>query len=101
VKHFLLIYDLGADYLDRRPQFRSAHLQLAWDAHERGQLVVAGPLADPADRALLMFQGEDASAAEAFARNDPYVTNGLVERWQVREWTTVVGGLAANPVRGT
>ena len=46
-----------------------------------------------------MFAGEDSSAAEAFARDDPYVVNGLVKRWRVREWTTVIGDLAATPVR--
>ena len=30
---------------------------------------------------------------------DPYVRNGLVTRWQVREWTTVVGPNAAAPVQ--
>jgi uncharacterized protein YciI len=99
VKHFLLFYEAGPDYLALRPQFRGAHLKQAWDAHERGELVVAGALADPVDGAVLMFAGDDRSVAEDFARADPYVTNGLVERWYVREWTTVVGELAATPVR--
>lgn len=99
MKHFLLFYDYAADVLDRRPQFRAAHLEYAWAAVERGDLVVAGALADPVDGAVLMFAGEDAGVAEQFARNDPYVTNGLVVQWRVREWTTVVGGLAATPVR--
>jgi hypothetical protein len=46
-----------------------------------------------------MFTGEDKSVAEDFARADPYVTGGLVARWHVREWTTVVGDQAATPVR--
>jgi len=99
MKHFLLFYEGAPDYLERRPQFRGAHLKHAWTAAERGELVVAGALADPVDGAVLMFQGEDASAAEAFAAADPYVVNGLVARWHVREWTTVVGALAATPVR--
>jgi uncharacterized protein YciI len=28
---------------------------------------------------------------ERFARDDPYVRNGIVTKWRVREWTTVVG----------
>lgn len=99
MKHFLLFYEFASDYLDRRPPFRAEHLRLAWDAHDRGELVVAGALADPVDGAVLMFAGDDASAAEAFARGDPYVANGLVERWRVREWTTVAGDLAATPVK--
>lgn len=99
MKHFLLFYEGAPDYLERRPQFRSAHLKHAWAAQERGEIVVAGAFADPVDGAVLMFAGEDSSVAEAFARADPYVVNGLVKRWHVREWTTVVGDLAATPVR--
>jgi hypothetical protein len=99
MKHFLLFYEGAPDYLERRPQFRSAHLRHAWDAYERGELIVAGALADPVDGAVLMFEGEDSAAAEQFAQADPYVINGLIKRWHVREWTTVVGDLAIDPVR--
>ncbi len=99
MKHFLLFYDFVADYLGRRAQFRDEHLRLAWQAQERGDLVLAGALADPADGAVLLFRSEDKSAAEDFARSDPYVTNGLVTQWRVREWTTVIGEEAATPVR--
>jgi uncharacterized protein YciI len=99
VKHFLLFYETGPAYLERRPEFRGAHLQHAWDAYERGELVVAGALADPIDGAVLMFAGGDKSVAEDFARADPYVLSGLVANWLVREWTTVVGEQAAVPVR--
>ena len=99
MKHFLLFYDGAPDYLERRPQFRGAHLQHAWAAVERGQILLAGALADPVDGAVLLFQGEDASVAENFAKADPYVLNGLVARWHVRAWTTVVGEGAATPVR--
>ncbi|HEX7036547.1 MAG TPA: YciI-like protein [Pseudomonadales bacterium] len=97
--HYLLIYDLSPDYLARRGEFRGAHLALAWEAHERGELVLAGALADPADRAVLLFQGDSAEAAERFAAADPYVENGLVTSYRVRPWTTVVGEQAATPVR--
>ena len=99
MKHFLLFYEGAPDYLERRPQFRNDHLKHAWAAQERGDLIVAGALADPVDGAVLMFAGADPSAAEAFARADPYVINGLVARWHVREWTTVIGDPAATPVR--
>lgn len=99
MKHFLLFYEAGPDYLERRPQFREQHLKVAWEAAERGEIVVAGALADPVDGAVLLFRGEDKSVAEDFARADPYVLAGLVTRWHVREWTTVVGELAAMPVR--
>jgi uncharacterized protein YciI len=94
-----LSYELAPDYLARRAEFRTPHLQLAWQAQERGELVLAGALAEPADMALLMFQGDSPAAAEAFARADPYVTEGLVLSYKVRPWNTVVGELAFSPVR--
>ena len=99
MKHFLLFYTTAPDYLERRGQYRSDHLRHAWAFQERGELVLAGALADPADGAVLLFQGETPAAAEEFARSDPYVANGLVEKWKVREWTTVIGDLAVTPVR--
>ncbi|SAK50486.1 YciI-like protein [Caballeronia catudaia] len=97
--HYLLIYELRSDYLERRAQFRDAHLALAWAAVERGEIVLAGALDAPADRAMLLFHSDSSAAAEDFAKHDPYVTNGLVERWEVRKWNTVVGASAATPVR--
>lgn len=97
--HFLLIYEFVPDYLERRPLHRSQHLRLAWEAHERGELVLAGALAQPTDSAVLLFQGDSDRQARAFAERDPYVTAGLVTRWSVRPWTTVVGAAAATPVR--
>ena len=95
--HYLLFYDVVDDYVARRGQFRDAHLKLAREAFQRGELVLAGALADPVDGAVLIFRGRDAQAAEAFARADPYVTRGLVTRWRVRKWTTVVGDGASPP----
>lgn len=97
--HWLLTYDLAPDYLDRRPAYRDLHLECAWAAVERGELVLGGALGDPTDQAMLLFAGADASAAEAFARADPYVVNGLVTGWRVRPWFTVAGNDAATPVR--
>ena len=97
--HYLLTYDLSADYLEKRPAFRSAHLKLAWEAHERGELVLGGPLTEPMDSAMLIFKGESPEAAMRFAESDPYVRNGLVKRWRVRLWNTVVGKDAAAPLR--
>ena len=89
--HYLLIYDVVADYVQRRTPFRQEHLGLAREAVARGELVLGGALAHPADGAVLLFKGDSPAAAEAFARADPYVQNGVVTRWRVREWTTVIG----------
>jgi uncharacterized protein len=97
--HYLLFYEVGEDYVSKRAQFREAHLEKAWKASDRGELVLAGALANPVDGAVLLFQGESSEVAESFARNDPYVTSGAVKRWFVREWTTVAGRDAATPIK--
>jgi uncharacterized protein len=97
--HYLLMYDVVPDYVERRAAFRDEHLSLAWDAHARGELVLGGALDEPVDGAVLLFRGDSPAAAEAFAARDPYVRHGLVTRWRVRTWKTVAGTDAATPVR--
>lgn len=97
--HYVLIYDLAPDYLARRPEFRAEHLALAWKLAERGELVLGGAVGDPVESALLLFRCASPDAPAEFARNDPYVKNGLVKQWKVRPWNTVVGKDATNPVR--
>lgn len=97
--HYLLFYEAGDDYVSQRVAFRDAHLERAWKASERGELVLAGAFANPVDGAVLLFQGDSPEVAERFARADPYVTGGAVKRWYVREWTTVAGEDAAAPLR--
>ena len=89
--YLALLYDVVDDYLERRGEFRDEHLALARTAHERGELVLAGAWADPADGALLVWKTDDRSVVEAFVNDDPYVRNGLVAKWRIREWTVVVG----------
>ena len=101
MRHWLLTYTLAADYLERRPQFRTDHLALASAAVARGELLLGGAALEadgPPAEALLLFGSEDASAAEAFAQCDPYVREGLVRHWRVREWVTVAGPWAAQAV---
>ena len=97
--HYLLFYEVADDYITRRAQFRDAHLAKAWAASEQGELILGGALANPPDAAILLFRGDSPAVAEKFATTDPYVLNGVVKSWHVREWTTVAGKEAATPVR--
>ena len=97
--HYLLFYDTAEDYVERRAPYREGHLRLAWAASDRGELVLAGALADPIDGAVFLFRGDSPEVAERFAQADPYVLNGVVKHWYVRKWTTVAGTEAATPLR--
>jgi uncharacterized protein YciI len=91
MKYYALFYEAADDYAARRMAFREEHLRLAREAHARGELLLGGALTEPIDRALLVFRTASREAVEEFARNDPYVLNGLVKRWEVRSWAVVVG----------
>lgn len=89
--HYLLFYEVVDGYVEKRAPFREPHMKHAMRAFERGELVLAGALADPADGAVLVFRGPTPQVAEAFAKADPYVINGLIKSWRVRKWMTVIG----------
>jgi len=97
--HHILFYDVVENFTDKRTEFRAEHLAGVREAFERGDLVLAGALAEPTDGAVLVFRGPSPEVAERFARNDPYVRNGLVKAWRVRKWVTVVGDGAAPPLQ--
>ena len=90
--YYILFYKTTNDYMERRGTYRPEHLELVNKSLEKGDLVMAGALADPADGAVLVFKGDSPKAAEDFAKNDPYVKNGLITEWNVRTWTVVAGG---------
>jgi uncharacterized protein len=89
--YFALFYELVNDFIARRDPLRQEHLRLVKEAHSRGELLMAGALAEPADRALLVFQCSNRAIPETFAKADPYVANGLVAKWEVRPWNNVLG----------
>lgn len=90
--YYVLLYDVVDDYINRRTPYREAHLTVATAAQQRGELIMAGAFADPVDGAVLVFRTDDPSTPERFAREDPYVKNGLVKNWRVRTWNVVIGG---------
>lgn len=97
--HYLLFYEFVPDYLARRAELRVEHLRLAWEANERGELLLAGALADPVDTGVLLFECATPEVIERFVAADPYFKRGLVKSYRIRPWTTVIGKDAATPVR--
>jgi uncharacterized protein YciI len=89
--YFLLTYDVVDRFVEKRVPFRADHLRRVMEAHARGEIFLAGAFGDPPEGALLVFRGDTSEAAETFAREDPYVTHGLVTAWRVRPWNVVAG----------
>ncbi len=96
--HYILFYKYAPDYLERRDDFRDQHISLVKASIDRGEFFLGGAFAEPADGAAIVFKGSSKKVAESFAKADPYVINGLVTSWYVREWTTVAGKDAENPI---
>jgi uncharacterized protein YciI len=89
--YFALLYDVVENFAVRRAPYREEHLRIAQEAYRRGELLLAGALGTPPDRALLIFHTADRSVVEDFVRADPYVMNGLVTRWETQPWAVVIG----------
>ncbi|HZZ29485.1 MAG TPA: YciI family protein [Pirellulales bacterium] len=90
--HYLLSYEKALDHAQREPPHQAAHRDHVRSALSRGELVLGGPLLDPADGSnMLLFRADSASAVEKFAKTDPYVTGGIITRWHIRPWQTVCG----------
>jgi uncharacterized protein YciI len=83
----VLFYEYGENILERRGPLRPAHLELIQAYQRDGRLTQAGAYGDPPKGGLLVYTS--AEAAEAFVSEDPYVKNGLVERWSIEPWTVV------------
>ena len=89
--YFLLFYDYIENVVDKRTPYREAHLALVNEYLEQGEIQLAGAFADPVDGAVLVFKTENKEHIEEFVRQAPYVQNGLVTKWRIREWRVVTG----------
>ena len=89
--YYVLEYETGEDYVNRRAPYRNEHLGLVKEAHARGDILMGGALGDPPQGAMIIFRGDSPAVAEAFARADPYVRSGVIARWTVRPWHVVIG----------
>jgi uncharacterized protein len=102
MNYYVLYYDVVENFVELRKPYRGEHLRLAQEAYQRGELLLAGALSNPADKAMLLFRTPDSTVAEEFARRDPYVINGLVKRREIRQWNIVIGNelIDGPPERG-
>lgn len=81
---YVLFYEAAPDGLAKVPANAAAHRE-RWEGFgQRGVLLMIGPFADPREGAMGIFTTR--AAAEEFAAEDPFVVNGVVSRWHVREW---------------
>ena len=88
--YYLLIYELVDNYITVRQTFRALHFEHVKTAQARGEFILGGAF-DPAEEAGLLFKVADKSTIEKFAETDPYVINGVVKKWHIKQWNIVIG----------
>lgn len=82
---YVLFYESADDVATRARAHFAAH-QARWaEFADRGSLLMIGTFGDPqAEGSMAIFTSRE--AAEEFAEGDPFVLNGVVRRWHIREW---------------
>ena len=85
----VVFYESADDVLEKAPLHMDAHVACFTAYHQRGELLMVGTFADPAkDGAMCVFA--DRSSAEAFVAEDPFVTNGVVKRYTIKDWNEIL-----------
>ncbi|MBO2544246.1 hypothetical protein J0871_07445 [Salegentibacter sp. BDJ18] len=88
--YYILDYTTSENYLEERVKYRKEHLNHATEYFNEGYLILGGAI-DAANEAVLVFKADSEKIPEAFAQNDPYVKNGLIQSWSVKKWNVVIG----------
>jgi uncharacterized protein len=85
---YVLYYQSSSDVLEKAPVHAAAHRAHWQEFLSEGALLMIGPFANPQEGAMGIFTTRE--AAEKFAEGDPFVLNGVVTRWHVREWAEAI-----------
>jgi uncharacterized protein len=87
---YVLLYSSADDVMETAPVHFPAHRARVDEFHARGDLLMIGTFADPVkDGSMAIFGSRE--AAEEFVAGDPFVRNGVVASWELREWDEVLG----------
>jgi uncharacterized protein len=84
---YVLIYESAADVAETAPLHFAAHKARWHEFLESGSLLLIGPFTDQSG-AMAVFTTR--AAAEEFAAGDPFVLNGVIRNWYIREWLEAI-----------
>lgn len=93
--YFVVFFDIDypsvVEAMAEAPEAIAAHKKRSQQWHEQGKLVMAGAFRDnPEGRLNTMGVLTSRQAAEEFAKGDPFVLNGKVIKWYIREWNNML-----------
>jgi len=88
---YVLFYESADDVRSKAPVHFAAHVAPWKEFQGHGTLLMIGTFANAQeDGSMAIFTTRE--AAEAFARSDPFVLNGVVRGWSIREWNEAIAG---------
>lgn len=90
-KLYVLQYDYVANALEKRQPHRQAHLALINKQVEKGNVILGGAVNNPPTGGLLIFRNLTAQEIEQIVQQDPYVVNGVVEKYSIKPYMAVTG----------
>jgi uncharacterized protein len=83
-------YESFEDAIARAPDMVAAHIARSQELHARGTLLMSGAfLNNPQEPLGAMAIHTTREAAEEYAQGDPFVQNGMVRTWYIREWANM------------
>lgn len=88
--YFILIYETVDNYVEKRKPYRSEHLAMLTTHLDSNHIVLGGAVNDPPDKAYIIWNVDSKEIVEDFVKNDPYVKNGLVSKYEIRSWNVVI-----------
>jgi uncharacterized protein len=81
----VVFYESAPDVATRAPAHMAEHRARWAEFSRRGELLMIGPFANPQEEGSMgIFTTRE--AAEEFVRGDPFVLNGVVRNWYIRDW---------------
>jgi uncharacterized protein YciI len=80
---YVLMYESAEDVRTKAPIHFPAHRERWQRFVADGTLLLIGPFTD-LEGSMAVFRTRE--AAEEFAKEDPFVLNGVVRTWRIREW---------------
>jgi uncharacterized protein YciI len=85
----VLLYESADDVLVKAPIHAAAHRARLQEFHDRGEILMVGTFGDPQTQGSMSVFPTRA-AAEAFVAGDPFVLEGVVRSWEIRDWNEIL-----------
>ena len=86
---YVVFYDSADDVGSKAPLHFPAHSARLQEFHARGDLLLVGTFGNPQEEgSMAVFSSR--AAAEKFVEGDPFVLNGVVRDWHIREWNEIL-----------